>query len=54
MLISNPLKKLKKSYKKVIDKNVTEMCTIYTFTHMFNQFVLLITFLVHISTVNKL
>ncbi len=32
MLISNPLKELKKVYtKKVNNKNVTEKCTLFTF-----------------------
>jgi hypothetical protein len=35
MLISNPLKKfLKYVPKKVISKNVTEICTFSTFTHV--------------------
>jgi hypothetical protein len=35
MLISNLLKKfLKNAPKKVISKNVTEICTFFTFTHV--------------------
>ncbi len=35
-LISNPLEKCEKIYpKKVISKNVTEICTFPTFTHVF-------------------
>ncbi len=34
-LISNPLKKVwKNALKKVISKNVTEICTFFTFTHV--------------------
>jgi hypothetical protein len=35
MLISNPSKKfLKNAHKKVISKNVTEIYTFFTFTHV--------------------
>jgi hypothetical protein len=33
-LISNPLKNFLKMHKKVISKNVTKICTFYTFTHV--------------------
>jgi hypothetical protein len=48
MLISNPLKELKKVYKKKVNnKNVTEKCTFFTFTHAC-QFVLFLTFVCEI------
>ncbi len=37
----NRWKSWKKSYKQVINKNETEMCTFYTFDHMFIGFVCL-------------
>jgi hypothetical protein len=37
-LILNPLKRFTKMYKKVISKNVMEICTFSTFTHAFLNF----------------